>query len=302
MVDLEARFKLMDRFPGYRQIISLGSPPVESLGHAARVARLAKIANDTMAEWVAKHPDRFAGFVASLPWCDAGESAQEAERACAQLGALGAQIFSSINSHPIDSPETIALVERIHHMKRAIWLHPVRPMARPDYPVESVSMFDSWWAFGWPYETSLAMARLVFAGVFDRHPDLVVVTHHAGGIVPMLEGRLAAGLDQLGSRTPPGLEAATATKLRERPVDAFRRFHADTASFGSKLTIACGIEFFGPSRMMFASDLPFGPEQGGAILRETLAAVNDLDISSDTRRAILRENAERVFRLKSALA
>lgn len=300
MVDLDARFRLMDRFREYRQIISLGSPPVESLGHTERVVRLARAANDAMAEWVAKHPDRFAGFVAALPLSDADESIGECERACNELGAMGAQIFSSINSQPLDAPELLTVIEHIHRLGRALWLHPVRPMARPDYPVETFSMFDSWWAFGWPYETSLAMARLVFAGVFDRYPDLVIVAHHGGGVVPMLEGRLAAGLDQLGTRTPPGFETATATKLRERPVNAFRRFHADTASFGSKITIACGLDFFGHSRMLFASDMPFGPEAGGAILRETLAAVNALDVSTETRRAILRGNAERIFNLKGA--
>ena len=298
MCDLDARFRLMDGFEGYRQIISLASPPIESLGHAGRVRDLATIANDAMAEWVAKYPDRFAGFVASLPLHDVETSVRETDRACGELGALGVQIFSSVNSQPIDSPEVMQIIEHVARMGKAIWLHPVRAMARPDYPSEPVSKFDLWWAFGWPYETSLAMARLVFAGIFDRFPDLVIVTHHAGGVVPMLEGRLAAGLDQLGTRTPPGSEAAVETQLKERPIDAFRRFHADTASFGSKTTIACGMEFFGIDRMMFASDMPFGPESGAKNLRDTLAAVGALQFQTEKKQALLHGNAARVFQLR----
>lgn len=300
MCNLDARFRLMDAIEGYRQIISLASPPIESLGHAGRVRELARIANDAMAEWVAKYPDRFAGFVASLPLHDVETSLCESDRACNELGALGVQIFSSVNSQPIDSPEVMQIIEHVARMGKAIWLHPVRVMARPDYPTEPVSKFDLWWAFGWPYETSLAMGRLVFAGIFDRFPDLVIVTHHAGGVVPMLEGRLAAGLDQLGTRTPPESEAAVATTLQERPIEAFRRFYADTASYGSKATIACGIEFFGVERMMFASDMPFGPQHGEKNLRETLAAVDALGLTAEQRTAVLSGNAARVFGLKGS--
>jgi len=295
MADVEARFRLMDAFPGYRQIISLGSPPVEALGHAARARDLARVANDAMAEWVEQYPDRFAGFVAALPLNDPDASLTEATRAYETLGALGVQLFSSVNSQPLDAPELLSIIDHTARAHRAIWLHPVRPMARPDYPGEAVSKFDMWWAFGWPYETSLAMARLVFSGIFDRWPDLVVIAHHAGGIVPMLEGRLAAGLDQLGTRTAPEHEEAIRTPLRERPVDAFRRFHADTASFGSHAAIACAMDFFGIDRVLFATDIPFGPEGGAQLLRDTIQAIDKLPITEQQRRAILVTNAQRIL-------
>src|SRR5436853_276735 len=104
--DLDERFRVMERFPEYVQVLTLGSPPVEALGEAA------------------------------------------------------------------------------------------------DYPGESGSRYELWWAFGWPYETAVFMARLVFAGIFDRHPSLRMLTHHAGGMVPHFAGRIGLGLDQLGARTP----------------------------------------------------------------------------------------------------
>ena len=75
-------------------------------------------------------------------------------------------------------------------------------MTVADYPSEEVSKFDTWWALGWPYETSVAMARLVFSGLFDRWPDLKLITHHCGGMIPMMEGRIESGLQLLGTRKP----------------------------------------------------------------------------------------------------
>lgn len=296
MCELDARLALMDKFDGYRQIISLASPPIESLGHAGRVRELAPIANDAMANWVALQPARFAGFVASLALDDMDAATREVDRACNELGALGVQIFSSVNSRPLDSPEMLELLEHVAGMGKAVWLHPVRAMARPDYPTEPVSKFDAWWALGWPYETSLAMTRLVFAGLFDRCPGLIVITHHCGGIVPMLEGRLDIGLDQLGTRTPPEHTAAIQTPLRERPVAAFRRFCADTASFGSDTSIACALQFFGIERMLFATDAPFGPGGGEEIIRRTLEAVCRLPIDLSERDAIFARNAVRMLK------
>lgn len=295
MVNLDARKRVLDPFPSYRQVISLCSPPVEALGHARRACELAVIANDAMADWVRACPDRFAGFVATLPWNDESGAIKEADRACDRLGALGVQVYSTMNSLPLDVPEVLSVIEHVAAKGKAIWLHPVRPMARPDYPTESVSKFDLWWAFGWPYETSMAMGRLVFSGLFDRFPDTVIIAHHCGGVVPMLEGRIATGLSRLGSRTPPQHADAIRTDLRERPIEAFRRFYADTASFGSRSSIACASEFFGAHRMLFATDMPFGGEDGAQLVRDTLHAVETLPLGEAERLAVYAGNARRVL-------
>ena len=80
-------------------------------------------------------------------------------------------------------------------------MHPARPATFADYAGETRSKYDLWWAFGWPYETSVAMGRLVFSGLFDRHPGLVIITHHLGAMIPFCEGRIGGGLDQLGARS-----------------------------------------------------------------------------------------------------
>ena len=141
------------------------------------------------------------------------------------------------------------------------------------------------------------MGRLVFAGVFDRWPELVVITHHTGGIIPMMEGRLGGGLDCLGIRTPDDHGDAIKTALKQRPVDAFRCFYADTATFGAKPPIDCGLAFFGTERLLFATDMPFGPEEGLSNVRSTLAAIHAMDVTPHQRRQILGGNAERVLAL-----
>jgi aminocarboxymuconate-semialdehyde decarboxylase len=183
-------------------------------------------------------------------------------------------------------------------LRRPIWLHPIRPMTAPDYVEEQVSKFDLWWAFGWPHETSLAMGRLVFAGVFDRWPELAIITHHVGGTIPLFAGRIEHGLALLGTRNPPEHQAAVETTLQEPPLAAFRRFFADTASFGSRSALDCGRDFFGADKLLFATDMPFDPEQGTGFIRETLRAIDEMDVSPAQRFSILEGTATELLGLE----
>ncbi len=297
MTDLEARFRVMDGFPGYAQVPSLASPTPEQIASPEQSPDLARIANDAMAAMVAAHPQRFPSFVGTLPLNNPDFALREAERAVRELGAAGVQILTSVQGQPLDRPEFLAVFELMATLNRPVWLHPTRPMTTADYATESVSKFDLWWALGWPHETSVAMGRLVFSGVFDRHPTLVVITHHAGGTVPMMAGRLGSGLELLGTRTPPEHSQAIQTSLREPPLAAFKRFHADTATFGSSAAIECGAAFFGWDRMLFATDMPFDPEQGPGYIRATLQALDALNLTPVQRHAVLSGNARRLLHL-----
>lgn len=295
MVDLEARFRVMDKFPGYRQVPSLASPLPEQLAGPESSLDLARKANDAMAALCGRHPERFEGFVAALPLNNPDASMAEAERAVDQLGAAGVQITTSVDGKPVDLPEYLQLFGLMAEKGRAVWLHPVRPMTRPEYPAEAVSKFDIWWSLGWPFETSAAMVRLVFAGLFDRWPGLVVITHHVGGMIPMMEGRMDSGMELLGTRTPKEHAEAVRHQLRMKPVEALRRFYADTASFGSAIAIEAGKQFFGLEQLMFATDMPFDPEGGPGYIRGTLKALDTMKLSEQQRRAILNGNACRAL-------
>ncbi|HUR57460.1 MAG TPA: amidohydrolase family protein [Opitutaceae bacterium] len=294
MMDLDARFRVMDLFPGYRQVPSIASPPVEAVGNPALAVELARIANDEQAAIVARHPERFPGFVAVLPMSDPEAAQREASRAILELGALGVQIFSNIAGQPLDRPEFLDVIRHVARLGRPIWLHPTRGIDHADYHDESHSKFDIWWAFGWPYETSAAMTRLVFAGLMEESVVPNIITHHGGGLVPMVEGRLNAGLSQLGTRCPPGLQHTVETCITRPPIESFKSFFADTATFGSRSTIQCALDFFGGDRLVFASDMPFDPERGPGHIRSTLSALAEMDLDSGERQQILSGNARRL--------
>ena len=298
IVDLDERFRIMDRFKDYVQIICLPNPPIETLGSPPISTDLAKLANDGMAELVRKYPDRFPGFIASLPMNDPEGLLKEAKRAIRDLKAVGVQIFTNVSGRPLDKPETMPLFDLMAELDRPIWMHPARGADFPDYKSEPKSHYEIWWTFGWPYETSVAMAHLVFSGLFDKHPDIKIITHHLGGMIPYFEGRVGPGWDQLGTRTSDEDYTLVLKKLKRPHLDYFKLFYADTAMFGAKEATVCGLKFFGPERILFGSDSPFDPEKGSAYIRWTIELIDSLEISSADRQAIYEGNARRLLKLK----
>ena len=300
MVDLDIRFRMMDRFGDYVQVISLASPPIEACGDAKHSPELAEIANDGLAELVQKHPDRFPGFVAGVPMNNPKAAVEEIERAVMKLGATGVQFFSNVNGKPLDDPEFLPIFEKMAEVNLPIWLHPTRGAGFPDYQTEKQSKFELWWVFGWPYETSVAMARIMFAGYFDRFPNLKIISHHLGAMIPYFSGRTGPGLDQLGARTPDEDLTVYSRRLKKRPQEYFKMFYADTATFGSRAAMQCGLDFFGADQVLFASDSPFDPEKGPGYIRETIRCLEELPISAEDRAKIYEGNARRLLRLKLA--
>lgn len=302
--DLAARLRMMEEFgPDYQQILTLSLPAIEYIAPPDKSPALARLGNDGMAEIVAKHPDRFPAFVASIPMNNVKESLVEIRRAVETLDARGIQIFTNVNGRPLDDPEFGPIFELMHSYDLPIWMHPTRPASHSDYPkVEQGSKFDIWWVFGWPYETSAAMARMVFSGFFDRWPNLKIITHHMGAMVPFLEARVGMGLDQLGKREaaePHYLDIiADMKKKGRRPVDYFKMFFADTAVNGSAAGTRCGLEFFGCEHTLFGTDCPFDPEGGPLFIRDIIKTLDGLGLDESDRRKIYNENARRLLRLK----
>lgn len=298
IVDLETRFRFMDRFPEYAQVPSLPAPPIESLADPRHSPELAQIANDGLAELVRKYPDRFPGFVAGLPMNNPEAAVKEIERAIVQLGAWGVQIYTNVNGKPLDEPEFLPIFEKMAALDAPIWVHPARSSAFADYRTEKKSKYELWWVFGWPYDTSVFMARIVFAGYFDLFPNLKIITHHLGGMIPYFSGRTGPGLDQLGVRTEEEDLTVYLRRLKKRPQDYFKMFYADTATFGSRAALECGLDFFGADRVLFASDSPFDPEKGPGYIRETIRCIEEARISVQDREKIYEGNIRKMLRVK----
>lgn len=297
ITDLDERFKVMDMFDDYQQVLTLASPPVEVAAPPEQAVELARIGSESMAELCAKYPDRFAGFVASLPMNNAELLVEEARYAIKETGACGIQVFSNVAGKPLDHSDFAALFDYMAEADLPVWIHPARAADFADYKTEEKSLYEIWWTLGWPYETSVAMARLVFSKTFDRQPNLKVITHHGGGMIPYFEGRVGPGWDQLGARTSDVDYKVRLKELKKRPLDYFKNFYADTALFGARMATLCAIDFFGTDHILFASDAPFDPERGPMYIRETIKIIDGLDISGEDRAKIYHQNATALLKL-----
>src|SRR5688500_8634014 len=216
--DLDQRIKMMNRCPRYPPALTLSMPVIEFLGDEDETPELARLANDGMHEIVQKHGDLFPAFVASLPMNNVPAALAEMDRAIAGLGAKGVQIFTNVNGRPLDDPEFFRIFERMTKTyDLPVWVHPTRTAKFADYASEEKSKYEIWWLFGWPYETSAFMARLVFSGMLDKLPKLKIITHHLGAMAPFFVNRIGYGMDQFGARTADEDYESLLRKSREVP-------------------------------------------------------------------------------------
>jgi predicted TIM-barrel fold metal-dependent hydrolase len=293
LVDLDARFELMDDLgEDYRQVLTLASPTLEELGEPSLSAELARIGNDELADLVDEHPDRFVGFAAQVQMNDVELGLREIDHAIGERGALGIQIYSSVAGRPLDDPEFEPIFARIAELDSTIWIHPMRLVDVSDYPRagEERSLYSNYQRLGWPYETSVAMSRLVFSGLMARYPDIKIITHHGGGIIPQCAGRLRD--------LPFGPEREdVGRRLTAEPLDYFRRFYGDTAQFGNAGGMRCAIDFFGPDHILFGTDFGFNPQFASGSIADIEAVVP----SEEDRRKIYEGNARRVLKLEARL-
>jgi uncharacterized protein len=296
--DLDERRRIVGLFKDYAQILSYPMPPLESFAAAGEVDELCRLINDDFADLVSKHAE-FPGFVAQVSLASPEGAIKEAKRAINDLGACGVQIYTNVNGTPIDRPQYEDFWAAMVKLDKPVWMHPARGANRPDYTDEKKSLYEIWWTFGWSYETAAAMGRLVFSRILDRHPDLKIIVHHFGGIVPILEGRIGPGWDQLGARTSDEDYVSLRKSLKKRPLDYFKQnFYADTAVFGADAATVCGLAFYPTEKVVFASDCPFDPEKGTGYIRETLRILDGLNLPKDAQEKIFHGNLEKITGMK----
>ena len=292
--DLERRLAGVEQFPDYSQVLSLGMPMVDRLWGPDQSPEMAKLANDGLAEVVAKNPKHFVGYTAVLPMNSAGAAAKEAERALGN-GANGVQMGTNVNGGPIDGKEFWPVYEIIAKSGKPILLHPARTREMHDYVTEDKSKYEICSVLGWPFETGVTLSRFVFSKIMDTYPDLKIVSPHLGGVIPYLEGRVAHSFDQMGARTSDEDYEGLRKSLKKRPFDYFKDFYADTAIEGVRAPMLCGLDFFGADHVLFASDCPFDKEKGPGYIRSTIAVLEGIEMSTEMREKISYKNAQKMF-------
>ncbi len=295
--DIDARLKLLDRFADYQQVLSLANPPLELLAGPEQTPELARIANDGLAEICHRHPDRFSAFIASMPMNNVGACLVEIERAIGTLGARGIQIFTNVNNKPLSAPEFRPIFKKMREHDLPIWIHPIRGPNFPDYASESASEAEIWFTFGWPYETTAAVTRLIYSGIYDELPGLKIITHHMGGMIPYYAGKIDLGFSQIFFGTTERNPAAEQAGLKLKPVDYYRMLYADTALNGNVAATRCGHAFFGTDHCLFATDAPFDAEQGNALIGGTIEAVGAVESSAADLDRLRAGNARALLRL-----
>jgi predicted TIM-barrel fold metal-dependent hydrolase len=290
LYDMDTRFRIMDRFPEVVQVLTIGPvPPIEYFANQRQTVELAKMANDEMAELCLKYHDRFVAAIALLPMNNINAALKETDRAIRDLGFRGIYVHSNINGKPLDAPEFLPLWEKMVKYDLPVYIHPWRPLEFSDYATEKESKYYIATNFGWPYETTVAMTRLIFSGILDKCPNLKIVTHHCGGMVSFYAGRIYQHYaTQMGN----------VTDIAKPPLEYYKMFYTDTAIHGNTPALMLAHDFWGPDKLLFGADLPLGDSfWGSRSYRVTINAINDMKITDEDKEKIFADNARKLLRI-----
>jgi len=297
LFDMDERFRVMDKFGQILQVLTVGPvPPLEAFADAKKSVELAKLANDEMAELVLKHKDRFLAAIALLPMNNIEAAIKETDRAIKELGFKGIYLHSNINGKPLDSPEFQPLFQKMAEYDLPIYVHPWRSNDFADYLSEKESKYAIASTFGWPYETTVMMTRLVFSGILEKYPHLKVITHHCGGMVPYYEQRIVQHYGQTDIKYHDYDEMMKG--LTKPPIEYYRMFYNDTAIHGNTPALMLAYHFCGADHIVFGADMPLGdPNFGVRSYQQTINAIEAMDITDAEKKMIFVDNPLKLLRM-----
>jgi len=274
--DIELRAGVLEREGIDRQILTLTTPGTH-IESPDRAVELARLVNDNLARIVRTWKNRFSAL-ATLPLNVPEAAVLELERAFGDLGFKGAMLFSNINQVALSDRRFWPLYEKADSLGAVFYIH-------PEFPAGVEAMTDYWLMplLGFPFDTTLAAAKLVFSGVAERFPNIRWVLGHLGGAVPYLAERLDRGY-------------AAFRECRENigrpPSEYLKKFYFDSVNFDPN-ALRLAIAFAGSDHLLAGSDYP---HQIGS-LRRMVDSINGLDISAAEKAAILGGNAARLLGL-----
>jgi len=280
--DPEVRLALMDKYGINIQALSQTTPVLLGLSpqDAAEVCRLS---NDDNYALCKAHPDRFVN-ICIISLLDMDSAMRELDRSINELDCRGVTISSSQNGKGLDSPEYFPFYERVVEHDLPILIHGTHWECSPLMDMDNAWRFLH--VFGWDYDSTQAVWRLIFGGVIDRFPSLKIVTHHLGNYIPFFVRRIEQNFNNF-----------LRDKLPRHISEYWGNIYGDTAVDGTAGAFPCGYAFFGSDRMMYGSDYPFGAEAGEDFIRENLAGVKAMPIPEDEKRKILTENAKKMLKI-----
>lgn len=295
MINVDQRLQHMDKYSIEMHVL-VPSPPLETfptvLADTKLAAQAARLCNDELAEVVTRFPERFLG-VAMLSTTNPAIMMAEFERAIKPLGFVGASITVGPTLKRPDHQDYEPLYRKAAELDVPIWIHPWRPLTYPDYVDESESKYQVWQGLGWVLDSSTAMVRLVFNGVFERYPSLKLIIHHHGAFIPLFAKRMEAGYEMYEKTGGVKYD----TSISKPYINHFRNFYCDTVTQGFEpLLLQIAYNFFGADHLLFGTDMPFDCEAGEIFTSETVRSVEALSIPEADREKIFSGNALRLLK------
>lgn len=282
LLDIEdERLRDMDAHGVDMHLLSLTAPGVQ-LFDADTATELASVANDHLAQVIARHPSRFAGLGSFAPHSPK-RAVREMERCVHQLGLHGFVVNSHTNNEYLDDPKYWPILEAAEALDRCLYIHPRGPSDGLAGPLRDYGMFAALWAYG--VEVATHAVRLILSGVFDRFPRLKICLGHMGEAVHFWLWRL----DFMNARA----QGTEAPRLKLAPSEYFRRnFVITTSGQESPLALDFSIRQLGIDNVMWAIDYPYQPTA------PAVAFMDGVDVTDAQRHALYHGNAERVFHIK----
>jgi aminocarboxymuconate-semialdehyde decarboxylase len=275
MFDAKLRIRDMDVARVDLAVISLTSPSVFWGGEEVS-AETARLCNDEMAEVQRTYPDRIRWF-ASLPWQYPARAVAELERAHAK-GAAGVFVSANVDEQSLTAPRFAPIWDAIDAKALPVLVHPTTP---PGVAQLDMARYNLVASIGFTFDTSLAVARMIYDGFFDRYTRLKIIAAHAGGALPYLIGRLDVVYENM-----PGARETIALP----PSDYMSRLYYDSVTYRQSALQMC-VDVGGEDNVMYGSDYPHNIGD----MRGCLGRVDSLAASA--RRKVRGENARRIFNL-----
>jgi aminocarboxymuconate-semialdehyde decarboxylase len=270
MTDVGKRLEDMDRVGIDTEILSLSTPNVYFVEGRAQ-AEVAHLANDAYAELAAKHPGRFLGF-ASIPMDDTDAALRELERAIDELRMQGVVLLSNIRGRDLADPVYRPFFEEADRRRLCVFVHPMIPVSADAFTEYVLGPI-----VGFPFDTTLAIARLCYAGVFRQLPSIRWLVAHAGGAIPYLMERLDSGWRDF---------AECRVNIDEPPSTYLRRLYYDTVTF-SPHNLRLLRDQVGADHMVMGSDYP---HLLGSI-DKAVASIEAMDFSAHEKERIFSGTA-----------
>ena len=287
--NVEQRLEHMDRQGVDVQVVSIPAPGADRYGPDDAVT-MARVANDDLAAMCGQYPHRFVGL-ATLPTSSIEASLAELERAVNELGLRGFGCFTNLNGRPLDDEAFFPIYEKLSEYGLPVYLHPTAPLATEAVGLDIMPIL----IYGWAFDSTVAMTRLVYGRVIERFPTLPFVVADVGGVLAFFGQRainIYTGRDD---------EMRERYGLKENPLDSFRRFYVDTADHPAN-TLRCVMDFFGAEQLVFGTNYPYGPEDGCRFIQNSLKAVEDLGLGPESKERILGGNAARILHIEEPVS